>query len=275
MTIPVNVSNDRAKSDMKLSTHVAVAEGTSRISEDIQKVLHLLDDPADAGAKTLQRISNLSRYNTWLWDQIARYTGQRVLEVGAGIGTMTRFLLGRQLVLATDVDPRYLERLRYTFASCPNVLVQPVDLNERFAERLAKNRLDTVLCLNVLEHIEDDEAALSQFSHLLPPGGRLVLIVPAHRRLYGEIDKAIGHYRRYEKGEIMVKFERAGFRIEETRFLNLLGLPGWYFNSCLLKRKIVPGVQARLNDLLVPLLRLEKYFTLPWGMSLLAVGRKG
>jgi SAM-dependent methyltransferase len=260
---------------MKLSTPMAVENRSSKLSGDIHNILNLLDDPADAGAKTLQRVSNLARYHTWLWDQIARYTGQRVLEVGSGIGTMTRFFLGRQLVFATDVDPRYLERLRYTFASCPHVIVQPLDLNERFAERLVEYRLDTVLCLNVLEHIEDDATVLSQFSHLLPLGGRVVLIVPALMRLYGEIDKAIGHYRRYEQGEIIAKLAQAGFRMEETRFLNLLGLPGWYVNSCLLKRQTVPGLQARLNDLLVPLLRLEKFFTLRWGMSLLAVGRKG
>jgi SAM-dependent methyltransferase len=259
---------------MKHSIVMTDYNGTSTIAEPTWKVFNLIDDVADAGEKTLQRVSGLSRYNTWLWEQIARFTGQRVLEVGAGIGTMTRFFLDRQLVLATDVDPRYLERLPQTFANWPNVIVRPLDLNERIPEQLTEYRLDTALCLNVLEHIADDEAVLSQFSQLLPSGGRVVLIVPALMKLYGAIDQAIGHYRRYEKGEIVAKFERAGFRVEETRFLNLLGLPGWYLNSCLLKRKIVPGLQARLNDFLVPLLRLEKYFTLPWGMSLLAVGRK-
>jgi SAM-dependent methyltransferase len=259
---------------MRHSLFLPNSNETSTIAEATRKVFNRIDDTADAGEKTLRRISGLSRYNTWLWEQIARFTGQRVLEVGAGIGTMTRFFLDRQLILATDVDPRYLERLPRTFANWPNVIVRPLDLNERFSEQLAEYRLDTALCLNVLEHIKDDGAVLDHFSQLLSPGGRVVVIVPALMRLYGEIDKAIGHYRRYEKGEIITKFGRAGLRVEETRFLNLLGLPGWYFNSCLLKRKIVPGLQARFNDFLVPLLRLEKYVTLPWGMSLLAVGRK-
>ncbi len=259
---------------MKHASVMPLCHGTSMIAESTRKVLDLVDGPADAGEKTLRRVSGLFRYNAWLWDQIAGFTGQRVLEVGAGIGTMTRLFLDRQLILATDVDARYLARLPHTFAIWPNVIVRPLDLNERFADQLAEYHLDTVLCLNVLEHIEDDEAVLSDFSHLLPSGGRVVLIVPALQRLYGEIDKAIGHYRRYERGEIIAKIERAGFSVEETRFLNLLGLPGWYLNSCLLKRKIVPRLQARLNDYLVPLLRLERYFTLPCGMSLLAVGRK-
>ena len=236
---------------------------------------NLIDDMSDSGEKTLRRTSRLFRYNSWLWEQIAPFTAHRILEVGSGIGTMTRFFLGRDLVLATDMDPQYLERLRVTFASLPNVRVCPLNLNGHLPEWLPEYRIDTVVCLNVLEHIEHDRDALSQFFHLLPSGGRVVLIVPALKALYGEIDNAIGHYRRYEKNEIIEKLKQAGFGVEEARFINLIGIPGWYLNSCLLKRKDVPGFQARLNDFLVPLLRLEKQLTLPWGMSLLAVGRKG
>jgi len=235
---------------------------------------NLIDDVGDAGKKTLKRISRLSRYNTWLWEQVAPYAGKRVLEVGSGIGTMTRFLLGRELVLATETDSQYLQRLQTAFADRPNVVVRPFDLNDGLPEWLTEYHPDTVLCCNVLEHIENDEATLAHFAQLLPAGGRVVLIVPAVKRLYGEIDKAIHHYRRYDKNEIIAKLERAGFAVEETRFMNLLGLPGWYLNSCLLKRKTVPGLQARLNGFLVPLLRFEKQFSLPWGMSLLAVGKK-
>ena len=115
---------------------------------------------------------------------------------------------------------------------------------------------------------------LGRFAQSLPSGGRVVLIIPALRSLYGEMDKAISHYRRYEKDEIVAKLERAGFVVEKTRFFNLIGVPGWFLNSRVLKRKAVPGIQARINDLLVPLLRFEKHFSLPVGMSLLAVGRK-
>jgi SAM-dependent methyltransferase len=235
---------------------------------------NLIDD-SPAGEKTLRRVSYLTRYNNWLWEQVAPFIGQRVLEVGAGIGTMTRYLLGRDMVVATDVSPIYLERLKATFEGHPDVVVKPLDAAAPLAEGLQAFNLDTILCLNVLEHIEDDEAALKGFAALLAPGGRVVLIIPALKRLYGEIDKAIGHYRRYQKGEIEEKLRRAGFHIEETRFFNTLGIPGWYLNSCLLKRQAVPGFQARLNDLLVPLLRFESNLALPWGMSLLAVGRKG
>ena len=235
---------------------------------------NLVDDMGSAGEKTLQRVARLSRYNSWLWEQVSPYIGKRILEVGSGIGTMTRYFLGRELVLATELDQQYLQRLQRAFANRPNLAVRSLDLNEPLPQWVPESQLDTILCCNVLEHIEDDEAVLSRFAQSLPSGGRVVLIIPALKRLYGEIDKAIHHYRRYDREEIVAKLERAGFRVETTKFFNIAGVPGWYLNSCLLKRKTVPGIQARLNSLLVPLLRLEKYLPLPWGMSLLAVGQK-
>jgi len=233
-----------------------------------------LFDDSQAGEKTLRRISRLSRYNAWLWEQVAPLTGQHILEVGAGMGTMTRYLLSREFVLTTDVAPSYLERLKATYEGYSSVVVQPLDLAVPLPVELKNYHFDTVFCLNVLEHIEKDEVALEGFSALLSSGGRVVLVLPALKTLYGKIDKTIGHYRRYDKADIEGKLRRAGFIVERTRFLNVLGIPGWYLNSCLLKRKAVPGLQARLNDLLVPLLKLESRLHLPWGLSLLAVGRK-
>ena len=235
---------------------------------------NLIDEISSAGEKTLSRMAGMSRYNAWLWEQIAPFTGQRVLEVGAGIGTMTRHLLAKELILSTELEPSYLARLRSTFGPYPNVAVHSLNLADGIPPWLPAQRVDTVLCVNVLEHIEDDEASIEHFFSILPSGGRVVLIVPALSPLYGTIDRAIGHYRRYERDEIVCKLQRAGFQIEKTRFFNALGILGWYLNSRVLKRRSVPYFQARINDFLVPLLRLEKYCCLPWGMSLLAIGRK-
>lgn len=237
-------------------------------------VRYNLTDDSPAGERTLRCVSRLSRYNAWLWEQVAPFTGQRILEVGAGIGTMTRYLLHRELVVATDIAPQYLKRLKVRFHGRSNVVVRPLDLDAPLPQDLHAFNLDTILCLNVLEHLKEDEAALERFSALLSSGARVVLILPALKRLYGEIDKAIDHYRRYEKAEIEEKLRRVGFQVEETRFFNSPGIFGWYLNSHLLKRKAVPSLQARSNDLFVPLLRVEKHLTWPWGALLLAVGRK-
>ena len=131
-----------------------------------------------------------------------------------------------------------------------------------------------MLCLNVLEHIEDDAAALRRMRDVLTPGGRAVLIVPASNSLYGEIDRGIGHYRRYDRSEIVQRMEQAGFTVEDASPFNVIGALGWYINSRLLRRTAVPGVQARLYDKLVPLFRLEEPFKPSIGLSILVVGRR-
>ena len=109
---------------------------------------------------------------------------------------------------------------------------------------------------------------------MLPRGGRLVILVPALQGLYGSIDEAIGHYRRYHPDSLRQVIEGNGFEVERLEWLNLLGIPGWYLNSRLLRRRSVPGMQVRLYDRLAPVLaRAESAFRLPIGMSLLAVAR--
>lgn len=236
----------------------------------------IVDDLAHVhpGRKTLQRMESLRRYNTWLWDKMEPYVGQRILEVGAGTGTMTRHLLGRELVVATDVQPEYVEVLRRTFERHAHVRVCTLDLGADPFPASVGAGFDTVLCLNVLEHVEGDLDALRRIHNVLDRNGRLVLIVPALQRLYGEIDRAIGHFRRYERAELIQKLQTAGFTVEHVSAFNVLGALGWCVNARLLRRQAVPRLQARIHDLLVPALRVEDRFDLPWGLSLLAIGSR-
>jgi glycosyltransferase involved in cell wall biosynthesis len=228
----------------------------------------------DEGFTTLRRVEALRRYNTFLWELMRPYVGRRVLEVGSGTGVITRYLSTRERVVATDIDPEYVELLRRTFANSPNVEVCPLDLARLGQDGLAQRSFDTIVCANVLEHVEDDAQALSAMRGLLDPGGRVVLIVPALAALYGEIDRAIGHHRRYTRPEIARKLAEAGLAVEHLSYFNVLGVPAWWLNSRVLRRRSVPGLQARVNDRLVPLLRLERRLRPPLGMSLLAVGRR-
>ena len=114
-----------------------------------------------------------------------------------------------------------------------------------------------MVCLNVLEHIEDDARALGTFFDVLEPGGRLILLVPALRALYGSLGRALDHFRRYERSELVDKLRRAGFEVEASWFFNLLGVAGWYVNSRILKRTTFPPVQLTLYDRLVLLFHLE------------------
>jgi glycosyltransferase involved in cell wall biosynthesis len=229
---------------------------------------------ADPGYKTLLRLARAERYNRWMLQQLAPWLGQRVLEIGSGIGSFTQYLTGRDLVLATELNPRYLRILKNTFERHAQVEVMPLDLTDFDPAPLAARHLDTILCLNVLEHVADDRAALRRLHASLAPGGRLLLLVPAHEALYGAIDRAIDHHRRYERAGLVAKLGEAGFRVETTDFFNRLGVIGWYLNSVILRRTQVPGFQLHLQNLLVPLLRAEALVPLPFGLSLVAVARR-
>jgi glycosyltransferase involved in cell wall biosynthesis len=229
--------------------------------------------PGDAGFATLRRVDSLKRYNGYLWSRMKPFVGGRVLEIGSGIGGISRHLLGARRLVVTDTRADYRDLLARLFVNYEHVAVHAMTLGEP-APEVERERFDTVVSANVLEHVEDDGAALRQIFALLEPGGCVVLVVPMLRALYGQIDRAIDHYRRYERAEIEEKLVKAGFVVETTAPMNALGIPGWWFNSVVLRRRSVPGIQARLNDLLVPWLRIEEKLGLPVGMSLLAVGRK-
>jgi glycosyltransferase involved in cell wall biosynthesis len=236
----------------------------------------LFDDPSNEPAtyKTLRRRGSLKRYNQWIWERIAPYTGQRVLEVGAGSGTMTRFLYGRELIVATDKETPYIDRLRNAFRRRPGIVVERLDLDRDDSLDLAKYNFDTILCINVLEHTSDDAAALRRAHQLLMPGGRVIIFVPAGKELFGTLDRGIGHQRRYDKDEIVAMLQTAGFEVEEAVYQNRAAKLAWWVNSTILKRNALPAAQSKIFDRLVPLLKALDGERPQSGLSLIAVGRK-
>ncbi len=236
----------------------------------------LVDDRenTDAGYKALQRVRRARRYNDWIWSCLRPYVGDRVLEVGCGVGTFTGYLRNHEQVVVTDNNEQYLTLLRNRLQHFTNFDFRRIDWEHADLDELRACHFDTVLCLNVLEHIEKDDNAISTFASVLAPGGRLHLQVPAMNRLYGEIDRTIGHFRRYDRDELTARLRSHGFEIDEASYFNLPGAIGWYLNSRILKRKTVPGLQARVASILVPWLRLEQRIRPRWGMSLIVVARK-
>jgi 2-polyprenyl-3-methyl-5-hydroxy-6-metoxy-1,4-benzoquinol methylase len=236
----------------------------------------LVDDreASDPLHATLRRMAVLDRYNAFLFELIAPYVGQRVLEVGAGTGTITQFLRGRDRVCATEFDSQYLQLLERRFEHDPQIRARMFDLDKPVPTDVAAQRYDTVICLNVLEHIEDDGAALRRMCEVLEDDGRLVLLVPAHQFLFGAMDSAIGHFRRYARPSLRALLEREGFSLENDFMLNALSTPGWFLNGRILRRTSVPGMQARLANRLVPLFRLERKLNLPIGLSVVAIARR-
>jgi SAM-dependent methyltransferase len=230
----------------------------------------------DEGLETLQSMRWARRYNRWLIGRIAPFIGDRVLEAGAGIGNVTAHLLDRELIVAADDNTGYLERLAANFSNNPNVRTAQIDLESTGdILGLAGHRFDTVICVNVIEHLKPDREVLRCFFEILSPGGRAIILAPHGRWLYGSIDRGLDHHRRYSRAEMREKMERAGFEIEDIFGLNRVAPLFWFLNGRVFRRASVSGAQVRFFDRLVPLVKIfDRFLPLP-PLSIIAIGRKG
>ncbi len=229
---------------------------------------------SDIEYETLCNLSKAARFNRWMYSEIRPFVGARVLEVGAGIGNLTKHLVGRDLVVATDVNKHYLDILKRIFKNYGRVRIEQLDVSCFEVEHFKQYSLDTVVCLNVLEHIEDDVNALKKVFDVLEPQGRLVLLVPAGKFLYGSLDTNLNHFRRYDKEEIKYKMESVGYEVERTFYFNLAGVLGWLMNGRIVRSKKIPSLQLKLYNFLLPLFKLEQFLKIPFGLSLVVIGGK-
>jgi SAM-dependent methyltransferase len=232
--------------------------------------------PGDAaGSETLEIMQEAPRYNAWQFSRIAPHLGRRVCEVGSGVGNISRLIMSQppETVVLTDTDPFYLETLRAKYANRPGVSVEPLTLPDSIAwARFRRYDLDTVIALNVIEHISEDVEAMRSIAQMLVPGGRLIMLVPALRVLYGSLDQELGHARRYSRSDVVPRMERAGFRVERVFYFNLLGTFGWWLNARVRRVPRIPRSHLRVFDALVPLLQAEDHLPLPFGQSLIGIG---
>lgn len=228
--------------------------------------------------KDLMVLQDAVHYREWLYAVIEPFLGQRVLEIGAGIGNYTEQLGSREKIWATDFDPVFVEYLGKRFADRPEIESRLFDLNKiTKAQRnlFGSEQVDTILALNVLEHIEDHTEAMRGLKDCLAPGGRVVLILPALEALYNRLDQAYAHYRRYDKGTLWRLEKSSGLHLENAHYFNLLGMLGWWLNGKMRKKQNLPGAQTKIFNTLTPLLRkLESVIPVPVGLSLLAVFKK-
>ena len=226
------------------------------------------------GKAILHSMSSAHRFNKWMADRISPWVGDRVLEIGAGMGNMTQKFLPRWAYHATDVEAVYIDYLENRYASNQRVTVGKLNLAHSSEFVAHEEEYDTVICLNVLEHVEDDDLALQSIYSSLQPGGKACVLVPRCQALFGSLDEALGHCRRYSQSELAEKLEAAGFELETIFTFNKASLPAWWINGKLLKRKHFGKIQLKLFDSLIWFWRILDY-VLPWkGMSLIAVGKK-
>ena len=221
-------------------------------------------------------MTRAKNYFAWQSRLVARELGQRVVEVGCGIGNFTGLLLDRELVVALDREEACVQILRERYPGRDNLHALTCEPGDGAFRDLARFQPDSVVCINVLEHIADDGAGLAAMASILAPGGAIVLLVPAFPALYGPIDRNLGHYRRYRRGSLARLARAAGLRLVKAHYLNAAGFFGWWVNAHILKRQAQSDGQIAVFDrCLVPILSaLEGAVKPPFGQSLLTVLRR-
>jgi SAM-dependent methyltransferase len=235
----------------------------------------VISDIGHVGQHTLARMNELGAYNRTMFDLFSPYLGRRVLEIGAGAGNLSRFLLDRDSVILTDYEAEYLHLLRRRFGNYENVQIRHLDLDTFTASGLAGESIDSVVCLNVLEHIENDRRVLGEIRRTLTPGGVLVVLVPAHPQLFSDLDRNLGHHRRYTAPMLVDRFREAGFVVEHSRYFNWVGAIGWYWFGRILGRPHITRTAVRGYRLMSWLRELEEWYSFGFGLSTIVIGRKG
>ncbi|MGM5487325.1 MAG: class I SAM-dependent methyltransferase [Nanobdellota archaeon] len=212
----------------------------------------------------LKNISRQSNYIAWVYDTIAPYLRGSILEVGAGVGALTS-RMERDGHTVVPVDKR-----RYDACMCA-AGVKNIDITR---DVTTLGTFDSVVCLNVLEHIQDDMVALRNMESLMRPGGSMILMVPLYPHIYGCIDRANNHYRRYCLKGIVAKCRKTGLRVTTVRRMNLIGLLAWIYLNARGNRVHDEG-ELRRFDRMIPLIRrCESVVPLPWGLSGVVVAEK-
>jgi 2-polyprenyl-3-methyl-5-hydroxy-6-metoxy-1,4-benzoquinol methylase len=221
---------------------------------------------------SLDLLSDTYNYNHWIYSLCRPWLGREILEVGAGIGNLTQFLLGAKRVTCVEPEAEYKHALKAIADKHQNVHYYAVPVGDIPDE---EGEYDSVLCVNVLEHIEDEKHALEAMAKRIKPGGYVVLYVPAVRWAYGVMDEKLGHFRRYNRRQLRHLAVDCGLQVQKMKYVNFVGLWGWWWCGCIRKEALIDPRKARFMDALVPFVSaLERIISPPVGQSILAVFQK-
>jgi SAM-dependent methyltransferase len=215
----------------------------------------------------LEELGEARYFNSWVADLIAPSIGGDVLEIGCGTGNFTG-LIARHAhsVVAVDLDAEFIATAQQRWKDDRRISFRCCDATAEGWE----SEFDTIVLLDVLEHVEDDVGFLRSLRRALRPEGTLVVKVPSGDWLYGTMDHAIGHYRRYSKKTLRAALGSAGLHDSGSLYFNRLGILGWWLNGRVLKRVTPPAAQVKTIEMLVPILRrAERLAPLPFGLSLI------
>ena len=233
----------------------------------------------NTGHTALKAMSFAPAFNKWMYSEIASYTKGRILEIGSGLGNISKYFLqsGSPIALS-DIDDFYIQHLKKEFRQLQigkNLLsidLQKNDFNNNYAE--FGEKFDTLILLNVLEHLEDDTSAIRNCKFLLKNKGTLIVLVPAYSFLFSEMDKALHHFRRYTTKKLVKLISKENFSISHSYYFNAIGIGAWLYGK-LMKYKAPPDSNMKFFDILTPFGKLvDKLIFHKTGLSAIVVATK-
>jgi glycosyltransferase involved in cell wall biosynthesis len=207
------------------------------------------------GSHVLHRISRAPKFNSWLADTVRPYCGNSVLEIGSGVGELTTKLIPRRKYVASDINPLYVQTLSRLRADRPYLTTTFCDVNDVATFPKEEGPFDTVIALNVIEHVEDDKASLNNLRSVLAPDGKAIVLVPQGQSNFGTLDEVLGHKRRYSESQLRALADECGFTVKAMVPFNRFGTPAWWFNGRLMRRRTFGKWQIALLNKLMPIIR--------------------
>lgn len=230
------------------------------------------------GLETLQAIKEADAFNRWVYEQIASFIESPVLEIGSGIGNISKCCLneGHSLVM-TDIRTEYIDFLKENFSEQQQNIVRLDLVDEDFDEKHKSQfgKFKTVFALNVIEHIENDRLAIHNATKLLCDGGKLIVLVPAHAMLYNKIDRNLFHFKRFGFRDLSELMQAAPLKLEIVKGFNGLGIAAWVYGGLFSRNGVIEGGDMKLYNRLVPLAKwIDRLTFFKLGLSLIAVSRK-
>jgi 2-polyprenyl-3-methyl-5-hydroxy-6-metoxy-1,4-benzoquinol methylase len=217
--------------------------------------------------ESLETLKEADEYYKWLCSRVQPYIHGKVLEIGSGIGNFAKWARNSSKEYhVSDADPALVKRLESDFP-----IAFQWDLYQPFPR---DDRYDTIIILNVIEHLENDVDAAKKIHEKLVPGGHLIVMVPAMQFLYGSLDKAFGHFRRYTRSTMQSVIKKASFQVVKSEYVNVVGMFGWFLYGKILRRNQLPQKLCSHFNLVIPLLKLERPLAHFTGLSLIMVAQK-
>ena len=227
------------------------------------------------GRAYLNNLNGTPQYLAWVTSLLRPYLGDSVIEIGAGLGNFSARLMAKRLrYVAGEKDPLYVHALRNRFLKTPNVEVVGLRPDSDADYQNLRGQFDTAICVNVLEFVPEPPKVLGSLRSTLKPGGRIILLVPQGKGLFGSVDKTLGHLWRFSSSDIDALLRHAGFEVESTRQLNKAAKVSWWFNSKVLGARTIPKLTLKIFDKTLWVWRALDGI-LPWrGLSLIVVARR-